>query len=100
MLPIAILLAAWKVVVKTFSSVFDVLDEPLHQILHCSTIYLVLHPQPSACQTVPQSTICKYWFSAEPSLQLLEEMVANKDGPLFREVHHQAFVIVRFIGNP
>jgi len=24
---------AWKVIIKTFSSIFDMLDEPLHDIL-------------------------------------------------------------------
>ena len=67
---------------------FYVLDEPFHEVLQFSTIYLMVKPQPFASVVVPLSTICEYRLPAVPSSQLLEEVVAYKNRPFPLEVHH------------
>src|ERR671919_841122 len=56
MLSIAILffLPAWKImVIETFCSILQILDKPLHHILHFDTIYPMLQSEPSAGCIVP-----------------------------------------------
>jgi hypothetical protein len=55
MLSIAILffLPAWKMVIETFCSILQILDKPLHHILHFDTIYPMLQSEPSAGCIVP-----------------------------------------------
>jgi hypothetical protein len=71
-------------VIEAFCSVFDMLDEPFHQVLQFGTIHMMLKPQPFASVIVQVSAICENRFPTIPSLQLLEELLTNENRPFPR----------------
>jgi hypothetical protein len=71
-------------VIKTFCSILQILDESFHRILPFDTVYLMLQSEPSAGGIVPQSTICKDWLLTIPVPKLFEEAITYENGPFPR----------------
>jgi hypothetical protein len=79
MLLVAIVFSTWKMIVKTFCSIFYLLYKSFHEVLQSSIIYVMLQPEPFTSIIVPSSTICEYGFSAAVSIpELSKELITHK----------------------
>src|SRR6185437_9089970 len=82
MLLVAFVFPTWKMIVKTFCSIFYLLYKSFHEVLQSSIIYVMLQPEPFTSIIVPSSTIFEYGFSASISIpELSEELITHKNRP-------------------
>src|SRR2546425_10095152 len=89
-LPVAPLLPAGEGVIEALGPVLDLLDEPLDEVLLLDRIVGMGQPEPPAGLVVPLGLVREDRLPPVPGSDVLEEYVADHDGPLDREAHHEA----------